>query len=1601
MDTPTTLNPLEAAAELRATMIRYLMSTYSLRSENLKRDFRDALSNNFPLTQGPYLQATPPYLKARTMRELVAERTLDELFLNLQEDSFPLDRPLYHHQVEAIQKLCQGRNLIISTGTGSGKTESFLIPILHRLLEETRSGSIDEPGVRALLLYPMNALANDQMKRLRRLMHPFPSITFGRFVGDTPNHMNPALDGFRLRFGHDPATNELICRDQMRSSPPHILLTNYAMLEYLLLRPEDTNLFDGPTNKHWRFIVLDEVHVYNGAQAAEVAMLLRRVRDRVNHSKRGKIQFVGTSATLGSGEADFPALAEYASQLFDETIEYERGDSDRQDIIYPRYEPSSVPKLTWELDPRYLVSLRDKIIQGANVSDVTELITESGGPVPLAGATVDSYLHDALGREVRVLELQQRLALGSVDVNQLLNELVHGLEDADQLTALIDLCVRARPVDSDSPLLPARYHFLIRALEGGFVCMSPKHPSEKPRLMLNRSQYCSACTSIGETSRIFDLGVCQRCGAEYLLGVLENDNGLDCLQAPGWSEAELLYLLIDHDGGPEEEDEDEAAIFDDESTSLLADERTLCTRCGALTEGTLSQCTCDSQLFIQVINARSTRKGAPLRKCLACSGRSPVAIISRFTTGQDAPVSVIATSLYQALPPSSDPNTAQKIGNGRKLLSFADSRQDAAFFAPYLDRTYARAIERRLIWEIVKQYKGEDPRYEDLVVPIRKLAEHSQVLDEDESALNNGNRVRSWLMREILAVDRRQSLDGVGLAEITVAIPKNCQVPPILEKLGLSNEEGMDLARVLLDTVRMQAAVYMPDGVEIKDPIFSPRNVATVIRAQGSSSGILGWSPTRNINRRLDYLNKLFRRRQIGADPREMLSGIWTNWLTGSNSPWSKVLLARHDSKSGTLHALDPTRISFLASQEGHYAYRCDQCRQIWWRSISGVCPTYLCPGTLNPLGNNPDHSDNHYLSLYTSLKSLGLRVEEHTAQLGSEYAGQLQQQFLDGDVNALSCSTTFELGVDVGEVQAVLMRNVPPSPANYVQRAGRAGRRTGSAALVVTFAQQRRHDLHYFNNPVAMIDGHVKAPIISLDNPQISRRHVHAIAFAAYERKHVMEGGEWHRYVETFFMPTNEDETSPVDTFIEWLRSRPSDLQESLLRTVPEHLHSKLGLEDWSWVDALLKEDDHLENHGWLERATSEVRRELLDIDEAINQTQRRIAEARVSRQDSQAQKLAGYLHAIFAVKKTLADRYLIDYLAQRVVLPKYGFPVDVVTLDVSRDNDKNTGQVDLSRDLRLGITEFAPGSKVVANKTIWETTGLRIPAGKALIDSVWATCDSCGRFRTLRGEDPRECPTCASVQVRESRSFVVPIFGFLGKQSDERPGEARPRREGLSEFNFSDYASVAPEFQQIILSRKTVSIRFSRQGQITVLNRGPGGQGFRICLSCGYSEQASVKRSPKQTRADHPRPGLGSRTCSSRLSNRHLGHQYLTDVVEIQLPIPMNTKEARSTMYALLGAMNTIGISQSDVDGTVQPNDNGNSPTIIIFDTVPGGAGHARRIADMLESLMSGALKLVDQCDCSEDTSCYGCLRSYMNQRYHAELARGDAKRILASLI
>lgn len=1582
------MNPLSVSREIERAYRGYLRSTFALRDPDWRQEFERGLSAQLTLTKGPYLQAVPPFEPGASLRDLIAEGVLSPDFARLPEDVFPLGRPLHRHQERAIRGILGGRNLLIATGTGSGKTEAVLFPTLELLLREQAAGTLSEPGVRALLLYPMNALANDQLRRLRALFAAYPEITFGRYVGDTrPDQRDARLAFEQMHAGVTPLSNELLSRDEMRVRPPHILLTNFSMLEYLLLRPEDTPFFDGATGAHWRLLALDEAHVYDGADGTEIALLLRRLRDRIAGSERGRLRCVATSATLGDGPEDYPALAAFGEALFDERFEYDPSDPARRDVIGPEHQRVVRAGGAYELPADAYAALR----AAAAASESAAAIAAALAPrCPEAAARTagardaGSALRAALAADRRVVRLQEALEAGPLLLAEAARAAFGTPEATDSLVELVECAVAARADVADASLLPARYHFWLRGLEGAFVCLHPGHPASAPRLVLTAADRCPACAAEGISAVLFELGACRRCRAEYIVGLRGHEGPLR--RAPV-GVVPSAYLLLDGAAGAADEDESDEGADPDAGHDEGSAAAWLCPGCGFVLDADDEACACAEPPARRPVAAITlTDENLVLRRCAACSATSGTGVVGRFLTDTSAPAAVVATALYQQLPPARDQVAAAKLGGGRKLLSFADSRQEAAFFAPYLERTYSAALRRSLILQAIEAlYVGDALRVRDLVGWIVDRASAALVLDPSEGAAGRRATVERWLMQELLALDRRQSLDGVGLVRLSLALP-DAPAPPALARLGLAEPDVRALAGLLLDTLRSSGVLTFPPAVSRTDPAFAPRNGDYVMRGTGAAprQQVLSWTPTAGSNRRRDILEKAAARMGVSVDAPAVLTALWDE-LTAVGSPWAALLPeGPPDPRRGPHRRLSHEHYEFTPAAAAGPRYRCTACGQLWWTSVAGVCPTYRCQGTLEQVSS--DEPPGHYAALYASLAPIVLRAEEHTAQWALERGTQIQTAFLAGDVNVLSCSTTFELGVDVGEVEAVLLRNVPPTPANYVQRAGRAGRRAGSAAMVVTLAQRRNHDLAWFRDPAAMIKGRVSPPRIVLDNPVIGRRHAHSIAFAAWLR---VQAGPMHSAGQ--FLDADGAYEPGDARFLAWLREHPDGLHDALARVLPPSVAVAIDVDGWGWVEDLVSSNPDDPTTGWLDRAVADARGDLAQLRTAIEAA----AAARNWRR----------AHALDRQEKTITCEPLINFLARRNVLPKYGFPVDVVPLDLSRTGVDEAAGIKLDRDLRLAIAEYAPGSEVVAAKTVWRSLGLKRHPEREWRMRDWAVCGACGRYRDGPPDAlAPECPACGSpvTALFGQGRWLSPIFGFLGARSETEIGESPVLRRSSMQSWFGEYgasgepAARTPEG----VAPGRVTTLLARQGRIVVVNGGPGRRGFRICEWCGWGEPTPL-RQPRGKAAlrPHRNPATGL-SCDHAPSLRQLGHDFLTDVLEVRIAGAHDQDELRSALYALLEGAGRLGIKRDEIDGTLHTWAAGQVPSLVLYDTVPGGAGHAKRIDDGFAEVVDAGLERVRGCDCGPETSCYGCLRAYSNQLYHEQLRRSAAERVLAPL-
>ncbi len=1615
------MDAITTSATLSATYRRYLRSLLPVREKALAAALAECIAASPMLTKGPLLEATPPYRSGFTLRELIGEGVLDQEFARLGSPALPLDRPLHAHQEQALRKAAAGRNLVVATGTGSGKTEGFLLPVLSALTSEQRAGTLG-PGVRALLLYPMNALANDQLRRLRRLLAGVPEITFGRYTGDTPERAAEGASLFEsLNPGEPRLPNELLSRQEMRDRPPHLLLTNYAMLEYLLLRPADIELFEGTHSGHWRFVVLDEAHVYDGAKAEEVGMLLRRLRERVSRGTAGaSFQAIATSATIGGHPQ---AVTTFASKLFDVPFEWVDGDPSRQDLVGAQRVDIPAGSLWGPLGADGYLGLAASADPGAALAaraaaDPAAAGLRDGGPALL------------LAHERTMARLRTLLARSPRPFTSLAAEVfpdAGGPRAQAALAALVTVGAKTRDA-TGSPVLSARYHLFARATEGAFTCLGPGGP----HVSLARRETCPDCHGA-----VFEFGCCKRCGAVYLAGSVERGSGGGRFTSGAMRPDRRRWLLLG--AAAQTVDEDDQTL--EEGAAAAAKDAVLCGHCGALhpvtvTGAETAPCGCPVA-GLRPVRRLAATPGTP-NGCLACGARG-TGMVRLFESGNEAAASVLATALYQALPP--DEELSGRPGGGRKLLAFSDSRQAAAFFAPYLESSHALVLRRRLILDGLARATAHDPdcTVDDLIEETAAAAARAGVFSRRESRQGRRREAARWVLRELVALDERQSLEGLGLLRVGLGTDPSWRPPAPLLDLGLSASDCLALFTELLRTLRLQGALTMPEEVDPADEMFDPRRGPVYVRCDGAEAKlkVLSWLPTRGVNKRLDYLRRLLATPgQPGAapdpagvsatpgqpgdvaDPRTVLAGCWRA-LTATADGWlHPVALPR----LGQVHQVDHT---WLTLSPGRQTWRCRVCRRITTTGLRGVCPTLGCSGELVPglADGVPDHAgddgeDSHYRTLYQQTAPVPLTAREHTAQWTGLEASEIQQRFLAGEINVLSCSTTFELGVDVGTLSAVLLRNMPPTTANYIQRAGRAGRRTGTAALVLTYAQRRSHDLSRYQAPEQMLTGQVRAPYVPLGNPRIDRRHAHSVALAAFFRHAKDHGGREWKTAGDFFLggfrgvappgqqslggframesgvslgkqsvppgqhsppsghgasrPASHAEL-PCNAVRGYLTPVPAEVDAALRAVLPKAAWPLIGLDDGSWVERLC---------ALLEQVRAE-----LAHDVAVFEERRREAF------ESRRSDLAARFERSIA---TITRRPLIGHLANRNVLPKYGFPVDTVELRTAHCDSQVGARLELTRDLSVAIHEYAPGSELIAGGVLWRSGGIYRLPGRELITRSYTVCQGCRHYREGGDDLEPACPGCGRPAGGPVREYCVPEFGFVADPRTGRPGAVPPQRSWNGAVHV---VSLGEELTETCWQARTGALVWSdcgARGRLVALAEGPGGSGFLICDWCGWGAP-NHGRPPRS----HVNP-LRGRPCTGPLRWRSLAHSYETDILRLRLDAPgLDTwAQWHSLLYALLeGAADGLEISRADIDGVVHSGTDGRSG-LVLFDTVPGGAGSVLRIAGALDKVVATALRRVASCDCGPETSCYGCLRTPRNERYHEDLSRAAALTVLGFL-
>jgi len=1570
------MNPIELGKEIEERYRRYLETTFYFKDSVLRESFKEALESGH-LSQGPYLEATPVFKTGKTPRELfedILDFHPDEGFLKSLIES-----PLYLHQEEAIRKVFNDQNIVVATGTGSGKTEAFLYPILLHLYKEYKEGTLG-PGVRALILYPMNALANDQRERLRNLCKSLKDersefhFTFGQYIGETPENENDSQrhardqqsereqKDFCIYKNGEIIHGELIFRYKMRENPPNILLTNYSMLEYLLLRPDDSPLFDNDRARWWTYIVLDEAHQYRGSRGIEMAMLLRRLKRRLREGGRlGSFCCIATSATLVGEEKDRAAVAKFAYELFDETFE-------KDNVILGDIEPI-LEFGDIKFSPEDYQNL-STIIESDNLDANSRLaeIAEKYGVRLQAHLDIKNTIGKLLLHDIRASELRRLINGNPEEVQKIADVVFTDIPLADRISALsnlVQLLIQAKlDPASDAPLFSARYHLFLRSLEGAFVSYWPKK-----KVFLERK-------AGDDDYQAFEIALCRECGQHYFVGQKNFRNGLgEAIRDPShYNFGASFFRPIETYW--DEDEEDETVNIRSKS------EYQLCIQCGAISRGTTK---CGHNNSIRVIKEESPTdedRADQIARCGACeyhaSGHDPVREVIH---GTDGPHAVIATTLYQLLPE-----------NRKKILAFADSRQQAAFFAWYLEDSYGDILSRNLLLKVVQELSSHTTNgltLRELAKELRQCYKDKKIFSPSIGDLELHQKAWLGIYREFLTDKQRISLEGVGLIQWFIRWPDWFEIPEILltPPWSLSEQESRDLIFTLLNFMRIERAVELK--TERKVPlIWDDLNLqASQLRVRigppKKQRNLHSWDG--KTGRRVRFLEKILMR--IGVPEQEALNlavktlrNIWeTIRKSDENAPSSQDRLLIHVNDARRINP-DWWRVRSLTKNDT--IYQCKTCGRLQTTFVQGVCQRHRCSGILNEI-RLVDITINHYRYLYEADLPGSLIVEEHTAQLDKDKAREFQREFQKNRINVLSCSTTFELGVDLGNLDIIFLRNVPPETFNYIQRVGRAGRRSGYPGFAITYCRRSPHDLYHFAKPKRMLNGKIQPPIISVRNEKIISRHITATALSAFFRAF----HERFKTVESLFV----DLTNPsgVADFFGYLQSHQNELEQTLKNIVPPTMFGELGLNDGRWINIISKRDD----------------REVTDEDESKFS----LAEAEVSSDyknvltvEKEASREGHYGLAIWAQRRgnTIKGEDVLSFLSRKVVIPKYSFPVDVVELDTQRARQgQENFEILLQRDLSIAISEYAPTSKLVANKKLWSSYGIKKVAEKEWPTRFYKRCIPHNVFVQWKiGESELATPCGCDRPIFE---YIIPRFGFTTDQDKPKDPTYRPPRVFTTRPYFASFVGTSPGLVTISTSDNSplISMKRASRGLLTVLCEGRRGEGFYICGRCG----AGFRRRPKTHKTPY------GKECPGTLRPVSLGHEFVTDVLQLHFRIkPEENLDliwfAYSLAYALVeGASEVLEVPSTDLSTTVAHKDQYPIPPIILYDNVPGGAGLVARLEeeDTFRACLEAALNRVDgKCGCDEETSCYGCLRSYRNQFAHQNLKRGPVMRYLETL-
>lgn len=1627
--------------QLKKKLVDYIETEYLGKNNALRNALHNELISNGVLYKDLMVEANSGYeISDKKIYDTNLPEPIKDILKKLVSANIGFFEYPYKHQIMALENFYKGKDLLVSTGTGSGKTECFLWPMVSSIVNESKKESWNNRGVRAVILYPMNALVSDQESRLRRMIgdyddkfyKAFEEISggkrrpqFGMYTGRTKysgakakaednalaNTLESAyinLDGSEenekiiaklkalgkypakhslerfiseLRRGNhytDSLDAELLTRFEMRNVCPDILITNYSMLEYMMVRPEEQGIWNATINwlnsdsSNKLLFIIDEAHMYKGSSGAEVALLIKRFMSNLGIT-RDKVQFILTSASFPQNAEE--EVNQFACDLTNQVIE-----KNNFEIIMG--EPKKFSKFnslflnvpnSFEFDIYKLYESKDKYSLINEYFNKLDIYLENYNPTN--DEELGQYLYDFLPKIGQIVEIIKYTRNNAKSIDDIANK-VFGREKSPASCKVIEFILAILPLAKNykqQVLFPTRIHMMFRGINGIYACSNPKCNKKHHNLPFGKLFVNYKIDRCDCGAKVYELVNERNCGALFFKAYETSDtnNFIWNTQTYRYDLKEVPVYI------PDKEDDLQALNMKKETSSFGY----LNPFTGQITEYKEN----DNSLPVLLIR-RDGEEEYKAFVCPKCEKRNSTA--TDFSTKGNEPFYNLISQQFHLQPQTIFDSEMLKLSpnGGRKVLVFSDSRSKAAKLARDLTRAADRDAFRKVL-VIALQKLHESAEYYcykptmDLIYPaflhvviikkvhlfygserdeLQELLEEIEkvIVDYTDDGIVNYKELFQECDNNILKVYHEEMLYHVCSNFTSLTDLRMCYIEPV--DFVLRKFRNTEIAKSGKFTVEDFKKIYaawidhiLSDTLAYDKTIDDEtrKNVRPGVPRYGERDG------------RFNNKFKGFLKEMLNDSEIEELYGAIDNGLEKDGEAkylmLSKNVLVFDDKKDW---------------------YKCPRCGTIFPYEFHGMCMNCGSKEVRKIDSDDLDGISFYTDPVYDELQKpednriLTINTMEHTAQLNTadesedkvwtnaeNYEMRFQDLILNNEepIDVLSCTTTMEVGVDIGALTAIGLRDVPPLVENYQQRIGRAGRRGTSISTIVTYVENGPHDNYYFKHPSEIISGKLRKPWIDVRNPKLIGRHFSLTII----NKFMLENDTsiYHTLIDKF---NNEY----MDDAIEYVKKaiNNSDIYNEL---IPDN--------------STFDKDYYISN---LIQSLHSLRDRVAAFPEQFKDEHRNFISA-------------------------------LDALIIEGVFPNYSFPRDVISFYITDPENPDKILHAPSRSIDVALNEYVPGKLIVVDKKTYRSGGLFMKGKNPYINTknyfnsqeyyrdIYCCTNSFCSW--MNDEEPAGgvCPFCNS-EVRVEK--LVKPWGFGA--TDGKAVEDSSKNDSYSTSGTPVYAIVSDEDKMQAIDRyQFITVENKYNQKLAIVNRGVQNFGFTVCKKCGG---AVLNTSPNGSKNRITTPfKVKDFYCNHNDKETILfgTNDLVTDMALFQTKLDSSIidcsfdgywlKKAATTLVQaiILAGTKLLDIDYNELKGgyRVRFDKTDIILEIFIFDSLTSGAGYSSIVSKRASEILYIAETILSDCNCS--SSCHNCLENFYNQYDVANLDRFRAYELL----